>query len=291
MLLRPAPISISLSPPVSTLRLTPAATQCAILRARGRHFSHTTKLLSHDDPQNHYEVLEISPNATHAELKKQFYVLSKETHPDVNPKDPNAGKRFAQISESYSVLADPEKRKRYDRDVMRQYHASRSHHGSRSSHHRGTYAGHRPPSGLSKRRSAFKGPPPSFHAHGNPSANTAKQAGGSHPQPNMAGTFNASAYTARGQWDPVFDASKVYRTQTHEDARRENRRAAALAEAQAEVEDDSNFWGRFIIVTGIIVLGVSLASLIAGMGKTPKGGLTRGDGSRRDGARNEWTKG
>ncbi|EXJ77687.1 hypothetical protein A1O3_09916 [Capronia epimyces CBS 606.96] len=269
-----------------SLRLTnPCSARCLVDRARGRRFSQTSSTASHGNAPTHYEVLGIGQHATQAELKKQFYDLSKETHPDLNRSNPEAGKRFAQISESYSVLADPEKRKRYDRDVMRT-HAHRHPHGSHSSHHhRATHAGHRPPSGLSRRRSAFKGPPPSFYAHGKPSANTTNQA-----RANQAGTFNASAYTEEGKWDPDFDARSTYKTQTLEDYRRANRRAAEMAAAQAEVEAD-NFWGRFLTVASVIVLSVTVGTVVVGMANTPRGGLTRGDGSRRDGPRNEWTKG
>jgi len=276
---------------ISTLRptLTPSACNLKpytiLTWARQQPFSQTSRRLDNTASPTHYEILGISPTATRAELKKRFYVLSKETHPDINPHNPDAGKRFAQISESYSVLADPEKRKRYDRDVMRHHH----HHGTRGHQRSGnwTHAGHRPASGLSKRRSAFKGPPPSFYAHGGPGVNSTKHQTG---EPHMAGTFNAGAYTDSAHSDTAFDARPVYKTQSHEDYRRASRRAAELAAAQAEVEED-NFWGRFIIVSGIIVLGVSVGTLLIGMANTPRGGLTRGDGSRRDGARNEWTKG
>ncbi|EXJ86155.1 hypothetical protein A1O1_06525 [Capronia coronata CBS 617.96] len=273
---------------LSSLRLTnPCAAKCFVNRTRGRHFSQsqTCPTANHGNPPNHYDVLGIGQHATQAELKKQFYVLSKETHPDLNRDNPEAGKRFMQISESYSVLGDPEKRKRYDRDMIH-VHGHRHHHGTTSSHHhRGTHAGHRPPSGLSRRRSAFKGPPPSFYAHGKPSANTSNQA-----RASQAGTFNASAFADEGKWDPDFDARSTYKTQTLEDYRRASRRAAELAAAQAEIEAD-NFWGRFLAVTSVIVLGVSLGTVIVGMANTPRGGLTRGDGSRRGGPRNEWTKG
>ncbi|KIX05082.1 uncharacterized protein Z518_05954 [Rhinocladiella mackenziei CBS 650.93] len=305
MIFRPASISATLY--LSSLRVTTSspnpAIRCLIYRSSERHFSQTSAAFSRrDSRQTHYDILKIAPHATQAELKKQFYVLSKETHPDINPNNPDAGKRFAQISESYSVLADPEKRKRYDRDVMRSHQAHRHGHGghmhgSHSSHqHRGgTYAGSRPASGLSKRRSAFKGPPPSFYAHGKPTANTMNQArggqGGARPHPHMAGTFNTGAYTEEGKFDPAFDPRSTYKTQTHEDYRRASRRAGELAAAQAEMEMDDNFWGRFVLVSVILVLSLSLGSLIVSVANTPRGGLTRGDGSRRDAARNDWTKG
>ncbi|KIW31377.1 uncharacterized protein PV07_03030 [Cladophialophora immunda] len=301
MIVRSVPVSSYLGLGVPFHHAHPAL-RCCIPRAsrgaRGRRpFSHSPCLQqsSGNTSVNHYDVLRLPMQATPAELKRQFYVLSKETHPDVNQNDPKASERFAQISESYSVLADPEKRKRYDRDVMRAHHP---HHRGHSSHGQrsqgGTYAGHRPASGLSKRRSTFKGPPPSFYAHGNPSARTQQRADArtqgqqTEGEEYMAGTFNAGAFSEGG---PAFDTRSTFKTQTHEDYRRANRRAAELAAAQAAVEED-NFWARFIVVSGIIVLGVSVGTLIIHMANTPRGGgLIRGDGSRRDGARNEWTKG
>ncbi|RVX70201.1 hypothetical protein B0A52_05534 [Exophiala mesophila] len=226
---------------------------------------------------------------TSAELKKQFYFLSKETHPDLNKSDPEASKRFAEISESYSVLSNPEKRKKYDRDVMRHHHMSRSHSGHHRHHGAGgggsgsSYAGSRPASGLSKRRSIFKGPPPSFYAHGKPSDNTRHPHQHQHQQQagSQAGTFNASAYADPGSWDPAFDSRSVFKTQTHEDYRRANRRAAELAALrEAAAEDQSNFWTRFILVSGVIVLGLSLATLVSSkVNSSSKGGLLRADES------------
>ena len=86
---------------------------------RVSQFSTTAYITTTPAPPNNYETLKLPPNCTHADLKKQFYILSKETHPDLNPGDPKASERFTQVSESYSVLADPEKRKRYDRDILR----------------------------------------------------------------------------------------------------------------------------------------------------------------------------
>ncbi|OAP54291.1 hypothetical protein AYL99_11392 [Fonsecaea erecta] len=277
-------------------RYAPPALKCAPHRApreaRGRRpFSQSTYLhqSAGNTSVNHYDVLRLPMQATPAELKRQFYVLSKETHPDVNQNDPTASERFAQISESYSVLADPEKRKRYDRDVMRAHHPHHRGHGTHGQRSQGgTYAGHRPPSGLSKRRSVFKGPPPSFYAHGNSSARPQEQQ--TRGEEYKAGTFNAGAFS-EGGGGPAFDTRPTYKTQTHEDYRRANRRAAELAAAQAAAEED-NFWARFIVVSGIIVLGVSVGTLVLHMANKPRGGgLIRGDGSRRDGARNEWTKG
>jgi DnaJ-class molecular chaperone len=240
---------------------------------------------------NHYQVLGVPPDCTKAELKKHFYTLSKESHPDLNPHDSKASQRFSQISESYSVLSDPEKRRRYDRDHMRTHHHGRT--GGPG--HRGSYAGSRPASGLSNRRGTFRGPPPSFYAHSNPSAHTARQASGSGGEGDGTanpGGFDASRYTDPGQYDPAFDAGKVFRTQTQEDARRQNRRNAEMAKIQEALEADHGaFWGRFFVITGILSIGVIAGGLASGAGKS-RGSLVRGDGSRRDGnSRNDWAKG
>ncbi len=95
-----------------------------------------------------------------------------------------------------------------------------------------------------------------------------------------------------GQFDPDFDPSKTFRTQTQEDARRHNRRNAEMARIQAELDADNGaFWVRFFVVSGIISIGVIAGTLASGAG-TARGGLVKGDGSRRDGkSRNEWAKG
>ncbi|KIV88615.1 hypothetical protein PV10_08282 [Exophiala mesophila] len=263
-----------------------ARTWPSTIHIHPRWFSSTP--LRHSIPTHtHYDILRVPPTATSAELKKQFYFLSKETHPDLNKSDPEASKRFAEISESYSVLSNPEKRKKYDRDVMRHHHMSRSHSGHHRHHGAGgsgsSYAGSRPASGLSKRRSIFKGPPPSFYAHGKPSDSTRHQHQHQQQAGSQAGTFNASAYAEPGSWDPAFDSSSVFKTQTHEDYRRANRRAAELAALrEAAAEDQSNFWSRFILVSGVIVLGISLATLVSSkVNSSSKGGLVRADGTRR----------
>ncbi|KIW52614.1 hypothetical protein PV05_08244 [Exophiala xenobiotica] len=278
--------------PELSLRLVCSRPRCSHFR----YFSQTSICRSSSTPPNHYEVLRIHHDATPSELKKQFYVLSKETHPDRNRNDPKAGERFAEISESYAVLANPEKRKRYDRDVFHVHHSHRAHHPHSHSHShaaRKTYAGHRPATGLSRRRSVFKGPPPSFYAHGKPSPNTTAQAQAhaeAGPGPYQAGTFNAGAYTDTDPAFAGFDPQSTYKTQTHEDYRRANRRAAELAALRAAAAEEDNFWGRFIIVSAIIVASVSVGTIVVSMANAPRGGLTRADGSRRDGPRNDWTK-
>lgn len=64
--------------------------------------------------RDYYEVLDLSKNATEAEIKKAYRKLARKHHPDVNPGDNSAEDKFKEMSEAYEVLSDPEKRKRYD---------------------------------------------------------------------------------------------------------------------------------------------------------------------------------
>src|SRR3954466_13965673 len=65
-------------------------------------------------PRDFYEVLGVSRDAGREEVQQAYRRLARQNHPDVN-KDPGAEERFKEINESYSVLSDPELRKRYDR--------------------------------------------------------------------------------------------------------------------------------------------------------------------------------
>ncbi len=64
--------------------------------------------------RDYYEVLGVAKNASDAELKKAYRVLAKKYHPDVNPGDQEAEKKFKEASEAYAILSDAEKRKQYD---------------------------------------------------------------------------------------------------------------------------------------------------------------------------------
>ena len=66
------------------------------------------------EKRDYYEVLGVSRDADDAALKKAYRALAKKYHPDINPGDAEAEKKFKEASEAYSVLSDPEKRRQYD---------------------------------------------------------------------------------------------------------------------------------------------------------------------------------
>lgn len=64
---------------------------------------------------DYYKILEIDKNASVDDIKKAYRKLARKYHPDLNPKDVEAKKKFQQINEANEVLSDPEKRKKYDK--------------------------------------------------------------------------------------------------------------------------------------------------------------------------------
>jgi len=63
---------------------------------------------------DYYKILGIEKNASEEEIKKAYRKLARKQHPDLNPNDKEAHKKFQQLNEANEVLSDPEKRKKYD---------------------------------------------------------------------------------------------------------------------------------------------------------------------------------
>ena len=67
-----------------------------------------------ESKRDYYEVLGVDRNADEATIKKAYRQLAKKYHPDMNPGDKEAEKKFKEASEAYAVLSDADKRRQYD---------------------------------------------------------------------------------------------------------------------------------------------------------------------------------
>lgn len=63
---------------------------------------------------DYYSILGVSKTASGDDIKKAYRKLARKYHPDINPNNEEAKKKFQQINEANEVLSDPEKRKKYD---------------------------------------------------------------------------------------------------------------------------------------------------------------------------------
>jgi len=94
---------------------------------------------------DYYKILELDKNASQEDIKKAYRRLARKHHPDLNPNDKDAHKKFQQINEANEVLSDPEKRKKYDQYGKDWQHAEHfekagrtgSHAGGGAENHRG----------------------------------------------------------------------------------------------------------------------------------------------------------
>ena len=67
-----------------------------------------------ENKRDYYEVLGVDRGADDATIKKAYRQLAKKYHPDMNPGDKEAERKFKEASEAYAVLSDAEKRRQYD---------------------------------------------------------------------------------------------------------------------------------------------------------------------------------
>ncbi|KAH8730196.1 hypothetical protein GQ44DRAFT_700990 [Phaeosphaeriaceae sp. PMI808] len=235
------------------------------LRPSRRALFHTTAPCPSDSPSNHYETLQLSSNAAPADIKRQFYTLSKQHHPDRNPDDPTASTRFVAISEAYHVLSVPEKRAKYDAQL------NPSQRPGSAGYPQGSYSsaafGSRPANGLNKKRSTFRGPPPSFYKSGGYGRHGAKRAEYAHhnPHPNGQEAPNESygdfgggfgpGQQKRGRQVPHFDDRK--HKETHDNVYEHIWARRHKTERTVKVEKEYERGGmlpNFVMVSSVIAL-------------------------------------
>ena len=69
----------------------------------------------HGNGDGLYLRLAVMPGASHDDVARAFRRLAHDAHPDAHPRDPDAPRRFREITEAYEVLGNPDRREQYDR--------------------------------------------------------------------------------------------------------------------------------------------------------------------------------
>ncbi|GAB4005728.1 J domain-containing protein [Spirosoma migulaei] len=89
---------------------------------------------------DYYSVLGVPKTASDEDIKKAYRKLARKHHPDLNPNDTEANKKFQQINEANEVLSDPEKRKKYDQYGKDWQHAEQFEQAKQQQRSRPQYA-------------------------------------------------------------------------------------------------------------------------------------------------------
>lgn len=224
--------------------------------------------------------------------------MSKAHHPDLHPNDKTAAERFVQISEAHATLASPEKRAVYDRDFLRANAASSSGGGAPRS---GSYssasspAGGRPASGLSRRRTQFRGPPPSFYQSGGWGEQSQKRSDyASRPshaheaQDQTQGPgFGPGGFTSGFDNDvPHFDHRGHYETHSGIERTRHKARRKGVGAERDEVnygQQGNSMLSQFVMICGVLGITYAVTNLMTGLGpadmrRRGNDGAARGSG-------------
>ena len=178
------------------------------------------------------------------------------------------------ISEAYAVLGNPTKRERYDRDTRASSSGGPASHTSQSPHSSSGPYGSRPASGLSRRRTQFRGPPPSFYRNGEWGPQGAKRAphsGGAatststNPGMKSAGSGTSNIPSGIGldrsqaNWSndvPHFDRDGHYRTQEQQELRRMKR----VREYSDHPDPGGSVLINFAVIGGVITFAYLISA-------------------------------
>jgi curved DNA-binding protein len=91
---------------------------------------------------DYYKILEVDKKASDKDIKKAYRKLARKYHPDLNPNDKVAEKKFKEINEANEVLSNPENRKKYDQYGKDWQHAEqfeKAKQQNQGSHQQGSY--------------------------------------------------------------------------------------------------------------------------------------------------------
>src|SRR6056300_260580 len=89
---------------------------------------------------DYYKILGIAKSASESDIKKAYRKLARKYHPDLNPNDTVAEKKFKEINEAHEVLSNPENRKKYDQYGEHWQHAEEYEKAKQQqSQHQGSY--------------------------------------------------------------------------------------------------------------------------------------------------------
>ncbi|KAK5711733.1 hypothetical protein LTR15_012328 [Elasticomyces elasticus] len=251
-----------------------------------RRAFHPSSSRGDDGMPNHYATLQLPINASPSEIKKQFYKLSKAHHPDLHPDDPHAAERFVSISEAHATLGSAEKKVRYDRDFQRsQPSFSHSNPSTPSgSYSSASHAGGRPASGLSRRRTQFRGPPPSFYRSGGwgdqseKRSEAASSASHSHEAQGQAQSGpTGPAGTGPGGFTSGFDNDVRHfdhdgHLKTHSTLEQNRHRARRKARVRSEESDyaGSSALFNFVMISAVLLGTFGISGTLLERGETER---------------------
>ena len=91
---------------------------------------------------DYYEVLGLDKSAAQKEVKKAYRKLARKYHPDLNPNDKEAERKFKQVNEAHEVLSDPKKRKKYDEYGKDWMHADEIEKAKKARDRQGQFGGY-----------------------------------------------------------------------------------------------------------------------------------------------------